>query len=126
MGVYIEDSLSQLIHTHKMNKLVFAALLATAAAIPIDDTADVAAAKAAFQAAFDDAVAGGLAAKQAPAPVHEIPVPAPFPYGLAHAGLGYAGLGYAGLGYAGLGYAGLGYPYAGLPLVAAAAPAAEE
>merc|ERR1719177_34219 len=127
-----------------MNKLVFAALLATAAAIPIDDTADVAAAKAAFQATFDDAVVGGLTAKQAPAPVHEIPVPAPltvaaapalvnpyvsalntlpaaYPYGLAHAGLGYAGLGYAGLGYAGLGY-----PYAGLPLVAAAAPAAEE
>merc|ERR1739848_208879 len=77
MGVYIEDSLSQLIHTHKMNKLVFAALLATAAAIPIDDTADVAAAKAAFQAAFDDSAAGGLAAKQAPAPVHEIPMPAP-------------------------------------------------
>merc|ERR1711970_271032 len=144
MGVYIEDSLSQLTHTHKMYKLVFAALLATAAAIPIDDTADVAAAKAAFQAAFDDAVAGGLAAKQAPAPVHEVPVPAPlavaaapalvnpyisalntlpaaYPYGLAHAGLGYAGLGYAGLGYAGLGY-----PYAGLPIVAAAAPAAEE
>merc|ERR1712154_294305 len=98
--------------------------------------------------------AGGLASKQAPAPVHEIPVPAPltvaaapglaypyasalnalpaaYPYGLAHAGLGYAGLGYAGLGYNGLGYAGLGYaglgsPYAGLPLVAAAAPAAEE
>merc|ERR1711973_797405 len=104
MGVYIEDSLSQLTHTHKMYKLVFAALLATAAAIPIDDTADVAAAKAAFQAAFDDAIAGGLAAKQAaqigseyladdaavdeaaagglaakqaPAPVHEVPVPAP-------------------------------------------------
>merc|ERR1712168_1043622 len=149
MGVYIEDSLSQLTHTHKMYKLVFAALLATAAAIPIEDTADVAAAKAAFKAAFDDAVAGGLAAKQAAAPVHEVPVPAPltvaaapalvnpyvsalntlpaaYPYGLAHAGLGYAGLGYAGLGYAGLGYAGLGYPYAGLPLVAAAAPAAEE
>merc|ERR1711970_1682811 len=123
MGVYIEDSLSQLTHTHKMYKLVFAALLATADAIPIDDTADVAAAKAAFQAAFDDAAAGGLSAKQAPAPVHEIPVPAPltvaaapalvnpyvsalntlpaaYPYGLAHAGLGYAGLGYAGLGYA--------------------------
>merc|ERR1711970_1659929 len=149
MGVYIEDSLSQLTHTHKMYKLVFAALLATAAAIPIDDDAAVAEAKAAFQAAFDDAAAGGLAAKQAPAPVHEVPVPAPltvaaapalvnpyvsalnslpaaYPYGLAHAGLGYAGLGYAGLGYAGLGYAGLGYPYAGLPIVAAAAPAAEE
>merc|ERR1712088_131790 len=104
------------------------------------DDAAVAEAKAAFQAAFDDAAAGGLSAKQAPAPVHEIPVPAPltvaaapalaypyasalnalpaaYPYGLAHAGLGYAGLGYAGLGYAGLGY-----PYAGLPLVAAAAP----
>merc|ERR1711976_907647 len=43
----------------------------------IADTEDVAAAKAAFQAAFDDAAAGGLAAKQAPAPVHTIPAPAP-------------------------------------------------
>merc|ERR1711860_58863 len=41
------------------------------------DTEDVAAAKAAFTAAFDDAAAGGLAAKQEPAPVHEIPAPAP-------------------------------------------------
>ena len=39
-----------------------------------DDEA-VAAAKAAFQAAFDDAAAGGLAAKQAPAPVHVLPEP---------------------------------------------------
>merc|ERR1712055_118102 len=95
---------------------------------------------AAFKAAFDDAAAGGLAAKQAPAPVHEIPAPAPLaapavaagiPYGvgalnvlggypyadLSVAGL-HAGLPYAGLPYAGLPYAGL--PYAGLPVVAAA------
>merc|ERR1712020_83897 len=109
----------------------------------IADTEDVAAAKAAFTAAFDDAAAGGLAAKQAPAPVHEIPAPAPlvaapvvaapaiayaglhhatYPYAINH--LGYAGYaGYAGFPY----HAGVvGYPYAGLPLVAAAAPAAEE
>merc|ERR1712115_682356 len=43
----------------------------------LDDVEDVAAAKAAFQAAFDDAAAGGLAAKQAPAPVHVILEPAP-------------------------------------------------
>ena len=31
-------------------------------------------------AAFEDAEAGGLAKKQAPAPVHELAVPAPFVY----------------------------------------------
>merc|ERR1711892_1094232 len=113
-----------------MNKLIIASLLAFATALPIEDTADVAAAKAefnaafaaaeagehaalapvnadaqaaqiaaayladvdevaaakakfnadfaaaakaAFQAAFDDAAAGGLAALQEAAPVHEIP-----------------------------------------------------
>merc|ERR1711962_987825 len=103
------------------------------AASYLDDVEDVAAAKAAFQAAFDDAAAGGLAAKQAPAPVHVIPEPAPLvaapapavaaapvlathPYaaGFPINGLGYAGIPYAGLG---LGYNGLGFPYAGLPLV---------
>merc|ERR1719431_2459799 len=95
---------------------------------------------AAFTAAFDEAVAGGLAAKQAPAPVHVIAEPAPlagypygvsalnavgaYPYGLA-AGVPAAlpaatlpaGLPYAGL-PAGLPYTGLpaGLPYAGLPL----------
>merc|ERR1712210_423507 len=108
----------------------------------LDDIEDVAAAKAAFQAAFDDAAAGGLAAKQAPAPVHELPVPAPLVAAapaIAYAGLHHAAYPYAinHLGYAGFGgYAGytgypyhagvVGYPYAGLPLVAAAAPAAEE
>merc|ERR1712226_826484 len=47
------------------------------AASYLDDIEDVAAAKAAFLAAFDDAAAGGLAAKQAPAPVHVLPEPAP-------------------------------------------------
>merc|ERR1712083_554262 len=109
------------------------------------DAEEVAAARAAFQAAFDDAVAGGLAAKQEPAPVHEIPAPAPlaapvvgagipfgirtvggYPYATLPTSLPYnslpLGLSYAGLPYAGLPYAGL--PYAGLPLVPA--PAKEE
>merc|ERR1712106_1034967 len=99
-----------------MYKLIIASLLAVATALPIEDTAEVAeakavfnaafaaadagehaalapvnadaqaaqiaaeylaAAKAAFQAAFDDVAAGGLAAKQAPAPVHTIAAPAP-------------------------------------------------
>merc|ERR1711887_445652 len=159
---------------------MIATLLAVATSLPIEDTADVAAAKAefnaafaaaeagehaalapvnsdtqaaqiaaeylaaakaAFTAAFDEAAAGGLTAKQAPAPVHEIPAPAPlaapvvaagipygvsalnvlggYPYaGLPAAGLPYAGLPAAGLPYAGLPYAGL--PYAGLPVIAPA------
>merc|ERR1712083_756525 len=167
-----------------MYKLVIVSLLAAATSLPIEDTADVAAAKAefnaafaaaeagdhaalapvnadtqaaqiaaeyladveevaaaraAFQAAFDDAAAGGLAAKQEPAPVHEIPAPAPLaapvvgagiPYGVsaltAVGGYPYAALPAAlphlGLPYASLPYAGL--PYAGLPLVPA--PAKEE
>jgi hypothetical protein len=40
--------------------------VAAAVAVPIDDTEEVAAAKAQFQAAFDSAAAGGLAAAQAP------------------------------------------------------------
>ena len=95
-----------------------------------DDEA-VAAAKAEFLAAFADAEAGGLAAKQAPAPVHEIPAPAPLAAPVAAPALPYAGypyginalnvLGaYPGYGYAaGLPYAA--YPYAGLPVIAAPA-----
>ena len=98
-----------------------------------DDEA-VAAAKAEFLAAFADAEAGGLSAKQAPAPVHEIPAPAPlaapvaapvaaalpyagYPYGINALNVlgAYPGYGYA----AGLPYAA--YPYAGLPVVAAPA-----
>merc|ERR1712029_1221955 len=45
------------------------------AAAYLDDLEEVVAAKAAFKAAFDDAAAGGLAAKQAPAPVHVLPEP---------------------------------------------------
>merc|ERR1711902_90386 len=45
----------------------------------LDDAEDVAAAKAEFLAAFEAAAAGGLADLQAPAPVHEIPAPAPAP-----------------------------------------------
>merc|ERR1712133_246099 len=63
--------------TSTMYKLLVCSLLAMAAAAPIEDTPEVAEAKATFKAAFDDAAAGGLAAKQAPAPVHVIPEPAP-------------------------------------------------
>merc|ERR1739838_993817 len=45
-----------------MNKLIIASLLAFAAALPIEDTADVAAAKAEFNAAFAAAEAGEHAA----------------------------------------------------------------
>merc|ERR1719381_470408 len=101
----------------------------------LEDTDDVAAAKAAFQAAFDDAAAGGLAAKQAPAPAHVIAAPAPVATLAApavyhagyplHTALNAVPFGVHGLVYA----AGLHYPYAGLnfaapyPVLAAAAPA---
>merc|ERR1711933_703029 len=112
-----------------------------------DDEA-VAAAKAEFLAAFADAEAGGLAAKQAPAPVHEVPgvvapavqaVAAPiavagYPYAAypyAHHGFAYNTIAhhsypyYTGLPY--YGYA-AGLPYAGYPFVTvkAAEEAAEE
>merc|ERR1711930_5130 len=78
-----------------MNSLVLACVLAVAAAgdhialAPVnndvqapqianaylDDVLEVAEAKAAFDAEFKSVAAGGLAAKQAPAPVHEIPEP---------------------------------------------------
>merc|ERR1712212_1106175 len=76
----------------------------------LDD--DVAAAKAAFQAAFDDVVAGGLAAKQAPAPVPEAaPISTITPF--IHSPLNYP-LGYPlGLQYGGYPYSG--YPYNVLP-----------
>merc|ERR1712228_148837 len=41
----------------------------------LDDVEEVAAAKAAFDAEFKSVAAGGLAAKQAPAPVHEVSEP---------------------------------------------------
>merc|ERR1712113_569806 len=68
--------------------------------------AQIAAAKAAFQAAFDDAAAGGLAAKQEPAPVHEIPVPAPLAAPVVGAGIPYGVSALTAVG---------GYPYAALP-----------
>merc|ERR1712168_753981 len=81
--------------TITMQTFVLLALAAVASASPLADTAEVAAAKAEFKAAFDNAAAGGLAAKQAPAPVHEVaavpaaaPVYYPYTYGLHH---GYAG-----------------------------------
>merc|ERR1711970_452195 len=119
-----------------------------------DDEA-VAAAKAEFLAAFADVEAGGLAAKQAPAPVHEVPevvapavvkaVAAPIATvaGLPYAAYPYAAYPYAAHGfayntiahhsypyYAGLPYYGYtaGLPYHGYPFVAVqpAEEAAEE
>merc|ERR1712123_467964 len=134
MGVNSEDSLEQ---QFNMNSLILASFLAVASALPIEDTPEVAAAKAEFSSAFAAAEKGEHAALapvntdvQAPAPVHVIPAPAAalpaFPYGvtalnaaypdslgLPAAGLPYAGFSYAGLPYAGLPYAGL--PAAGLP-----------
>merc|ERR1711892_664093 len=143
MGVNSEDSLDQQIN---MNSLILASFLAVATALPIEDTPEVAAAKAEFSAAFAAAEKGEHAALapvntdvQAPAPVHVIPEPAApaafsygvtalnaaYPYslglptGLYAAGLPYAGLPAAGHPYAGLPAVGLPYaglPYAGLPL----------
>merc|ERR1712157_322893 len=56
-SVYSEDSLVKPV---KMFKLIF--VVAVAAAAPLDDTPEVAAAKAEFQAAFDAAAAGEHAA----------------------------------------------------------------
>merc|ERR1711935_662817 len=136
MGVNSEDSLEQ---QHNMYTLILTSLLAVATALPIEDTPEVAAAKAEFSAAFAAAEKGEHAALapvntdvQAPAPVHVIPEPAAlvaapaafsygvtalnaaYPYSLGlHAGLPAAGIPYAGLPYNGLLTAGL--PYAGLP-----------
>merc|ERR1711892_700652 len=83
---------------------------------------DVAAARASFQAAFDDVVAGGLAAKQAPAPVHLISEPeqlaaiTPSAHNLPigyHFGLHYGGYPYGG--YANGGHRNGGYPYGQYP-----------
>merc|ERR1712128_64516 len=120
-----------------MNSLILASFLAVATALPIEDTPEVAAAKAEFSTAFAAAEKGEHAALapvntdvQAPAPVHVIPEPAAlaaapaaalsaFPYGVTALNAAYpyslglpAGLPAAGLSYAGLPAAGL--PYAGL------------
>merc|ERR1712106_1298051 len=125
------------------NSLILAVFLAVATALPIDDTPEVAAAKAEFSAAFTAAEKGEHADLapvntdiQAPAPVHVIPEPAAlaaapaaalpaFSYGVTalHAAYPYnlglpAGLPYNGLTAAGLPYAALpaaGLPYTGLP-----------
>merc|ERR1711892_571686 len=93
-GVNSEDSLEQ---QHNMYTLILTSLLAVATALPIEDTPEVAAAKAEFSAAFGAAEKGEHAAlapintdAQAPAPVHVIPAPAAapdaalpaFPYGV--------------------------------------------
>ena len=117
------------------------------------DVEEVAAAKAAFDAAFKAAAAGEHAALapvnsdvQAPAPVHVVPAPAPlaaapvaafagYPYAhagypYAHAGFPYTGYaGYAGLpylgGYHGLHYGGYAGLHHGLPILTTVAAKAE-
>merc|ERR1712073_117934 len=54
-------------------KITLAVCLSVAAALPLEDTPDVAAAKEAFMAEFRSVEAGGLMAKQAPAPVAAMP-----------------------------------------------------
>merc|ERR1712021_198744 len=136
-----------------MNSLILASFLAVTSALPIEDTPEVAAAKAEFSSAFAAAEKGEHAALapvntdvQAPAAVPAAfsygvtALNAAYPYslglptglhaaGIPYAGLPYAGLPTAGLPYAGLPYTGLsfaGYPYAGLPVVAAQAEAKAE
>ena len=113
----------------------------------LDDIEEVAAAKASFKAAFDDAAAGGLAAKQEAAPVDVIAAPEPlavvaaapvvpvvhalplgYPYGLHYGAYPYGAFhgafhGALPYGLPAFGFHGL--PYNGLPVVAAAAAAAE-
>ena len=119
----------------------------------MDDVEDVAAAKADFLAYFADVEGGALAAKQAPAPVHEVAAPVVAAVHAAPAAVlptfaapvvhntvlnyaaypavygSYAHYGYASYPYAGhLPYYGYGLPYYGLPVVsvkAAEEPAAE-
>merc|ERR1711981_471152 len=85
---------------------------------PVEDTPEVAAAKAEFQAAFD--AAANREKRSTPAATTVLPAAVPY--------AGFAGLPYAaGLGYAGYGYA-AGFPYAhgfpyAAPVAAAAAPA---
>merc|ERR1712203_779171 len=88
----------------------------------LDDAEDVAAAKADFLAAYEAAAAGGLADLQAPAPVHEIPVPAaaPVPAPLYTSSLlpyypGYNQVLPSAHYVAGYGYPYHGYGYNGLP-----------
>merc|ERR1711892_31843 len=139
-GVNSEDSLEQ---QYNMYTLILTSLLAVATCLPIEDTPEVAAAKAEFSAAFAAAEKGEHAALapvntgiQAPAPVHVIPEPAAlaaapaaapsaFPYGVNALNAAYpyslglpAGLPAAVLPYSGLPFAGLpaaGLSYAGLP-----------
>merc|ERR1711981_1022917 len=84
---------------------------------PVEDTPEVAAAKAEFQAAFD--AAANREKRSTPAATTVLPAAVPYAGFAGHpyaAGLGYAGYPYA----AGLGYAGYGYA---APVAAAAAPA---
>merc|ERR1711981_411853 len=86
---------------------------------PVEDTPEVAAAKAEFQAAFD--AAANREKRSTPAATTVLPAAVPYAGFAGHpyaAGLGYAGYGYA----AGFPYA-HGFPYAA-PVAAAAAPVA--
>merc|ERR1711963_399620 len=118
-----DQSTLKLHKTIIMKALIFATLVALASASPIEDTPEVAAAKAEFQAAFDAATAGEHAAL-APAPVataYLVAAPQVLYNGLYHPHYynGYAHHGYAGYyGYPGY-YNGLynGYYHAGYPYV---------
>merc|ERR1712066_33847 len=133
-----------------MLRLVF--VVAFASAAPLEDTPEVAEAKAAFKAAFDAAAAGehaalapvnndvqaeqiaagGLAAKQAPAPVHVLPEPVAAPVAaptVVPAAINYANIpavypyfGYnhvlPQLPYALPAFGLTGLPYNGLPIIA--------
>merc|ERR1712083_44999 len=62
MGSHSEDSLDTTPHHTTMYKLMLTSLLAVASSLPLEDTPEVAAAKAEFKAAFDAASTGAHAA----------------------------------------------------------------
>merc|ERR1712079_573221 len=73
MGSKLRISLVLTLLPTNMYKITLAVCLSVAAALPLEDTPDVAAAKEAFMAELRSVEAGGLMAKQAPAPVAAMP-----------------------------------------------------
>lgn len=106
---YVADKLG--FRVQATNLPVAPAVPATPALVaptPVQDTPEVAAAKAEFQKAFD--AASGKHKRSTPADTKPLDKDAHVvSLGYGYGGLGYGGLGYGGLGYGGLGYGGLGY-----------------
>merc|ERR1712180_509813 len=115
---------------HKMKFLI--ALCLVASAMAIEDTAEVAAAKAAHAAAVAAAKAAFAAAFDSAEKIAALPAPyfyngyyGAYPYGAyAHGAYPYAAYAHGAYAYGAYPYAG--YGYAGYPYILPAAPAKEE